>query len=148
MSGERPVVRSLGPGDRTDWDRLWQGYLDFYEAALPQQITERTWSRLLDPQFDLYGLASVRGGRIVGICHYLFHPSTWSDGPYCYLEDLFVDPDARGAGAGRALIEAVYAAAEVRGAGRIYWATQEHNATARRLYDRLARRTPFVQYAR
>ena len=148
MSTGRPVVRGLEPGDRAAWDGLWQGYLDFYEEPLPRQITERTWSRLLDPQFDLHGIAAFDGGRMIGICHYLFHPSTWSDGPYCYLEDLFVDPAARGTGAGRAMIEAVYRAADERSAGRVYWSTQENNATVRRLYDSLARKTPFVQYAR
>jgi GNAT superfamily N-acetyltransferase len=141
-------VRPLGPQDRVAWDSLWQGYLTFYKEALPDEITERTWARLMDPQFDLHGICVLDGSRVVGICHYLFHPSTWSDGPYCYLEDLFVDPDARGSGFGRNLIEAVYVAADARGAGRVYWATQEFNETARKLYDRIATLTPFVQYAR
>ncbi|MEJ8574703.1 GNAT family N-acetyltransferase [Microbaculum marinum] len=142
------VVRPLAPQDRTDWDELWQGYLTFYDEPLPNEISERTWARLMDPQFDMNGICVSDGTRIVGICHYLFHPSTWSEGPYCYLEDLFVDPNVRGSGFGRKLIEAVYEAAEARGAGRVYWATQESNETARRLYDRIATLTPFVQYAR
>lgn len=147
MSGA-PQVRPLTAADRAAWNPLWQGYLTFYEEALPGEITERTWARLMDPQFDLHGICVSDGGRMVGICHFLFHVSTWSDGPYCYLEDLFVDPAVRGSGLGRALIEAVYAAADERGASRVYWATQEHNATARKLYDRIARLTPFVHYER
>lgn len=142
------VVRALTQEDRAAWAPLWQGYLTFYEEALPDEISERTWSRLMDPQFDLHGICALAEGRMVGICHYLFHVSTWSDGPYCYLEDLFVDPQVRGSGYGRALIEAVYAAADARGASRVYWATQENNATARKLYDRIATLAPFVQYAR
>lgn len=148
MIAGRFVIRPLEPGDRAAWDPLWQGYLEFYEQPLPPAITERTWTRLLDPQFGHHGIGAFEGARMVGICHYLFHPSTWSEAPYCYLEDLFVDPGARGAGAGRALIEAVYRAADAAGAGRVYWMTQEHNATARRLYDQVARKRPFVQYAR
>ncbi|WP_132805521.1 GNAT family N-acetyltransferase [Tepidamorphus gemmatus] len=87
----------------------------------PQPRTGRTWSRLLDhPQFDLHGLVAVRSGRVVRICRYLFHPSTWSDAPCCYLEDLFVAADTRGVGAGQPLVEAVYAAAGAREAGRIH----------------------------
>ncbi len=143
------AVRRLESSDRAAWTPLWQGYLAFYEEALPEAITERTWARLMDPQFDLHGICvEDAAGRMVGICHYLFHPSTWADGPYCYLEDLFVDPQARGGGYGRALIEAVYEAADAREAERVYWATQEFNDTARRLYDRIAKLTPFVQYAR
>lgn len=143
------TVRTLSPADRASWNPLWQGYLSFYEEELPADITERTWARLMDPQFDLHGICvEDRHGEMAGICHFLYHPSTWSDGPYCYLEDLFVDPAVRGSGFGRALIDAVYAAADERGATRVYWLTQESNETARKLYDRIATLTPFVQYAR
>ena len=52
------------------------------------------------------------------------------------------------AGAGRALIEAVYREADARGCTRTYWVTEEGNATARALYDRVATKAPFVQYRR
>ena len=84
----------------------------------------------------------------VGLVHLLLHRSTWSNGFYCYLEDLFVDPTQRGRGIGRALIEAVYAEADARQCTRTYWMTQETNATARALYDRVATKSPFVQYRR
>ncbi|HEX3868946.1 MAG TPA: GNAT family N-acetyltransferase, partial [Pirellulales bacterium] len=87
-------------------------------------------------------------GQAVGIAAMVFHRSTWSVNWYCYLEDLFVAPGTRGLGVGRALIEAVYAEADRRGADRTYWATQDHNATARKLYDRLGTLTEFVQYRR
>jgi GNAT superfamily N-acetyltransferase len=76
----------------------------------------------------------------------LFHDHAWSRVPTCYLQDLFVDPVARGGGYGRALIEAVADAARERGADRLYWLTQETNDTARRLYDRLARYSGFIVY--
>ena len=147
MSATR-AVRPLRQGDRPAWDRLWQGYLTFYGEDLPAEITEQTWTRILDPQFELHGICVTDGERIVGICHYHFHVSTWSAGPYCYLEDLYVDEELRGGGYGRALIEAVYAAADERAAARVYWVTQTDNATARRLYDRIATLRNFVQYSR
>jgi len=142
------AVRPLGEADRPAWERLWQGYLTFYEKDLPAAITDLTWARILDPQFELNGICVTDGARIIGICHYHFHVSTWSAGPYCYLEDLYVDDAVRGGGYGRALIEAVYAAADERAAARVYWVTQTGNATARRLYDRIATQTDFVQYKR
>ena len=78
--------------------------------------------------------------------HYIFHRSTWSIGDYCYLQDLFTAETARGKGAGRALIEAVYARAREAGASRVYWLTHERNETARALYDKLADRPGFIQY--
>ena len=93
---------------------------------------------------ELLGLGARLDGRLAGLAHYFFHPAFWS-GEACYLQDLFVDETLRGRGAGRALIEAVAAAARERGADRFYWHTQEHNATARLLYDQVARFTGFIR---
>src|ERR1043165_5136654 len=87
-------------------------------------------------------------GTLAGLAHLVFHPSTWASQPYCYLEDLFVAPSARGSGLARQLIDAVYAEADRRGAARVYWETQEYNGAARSLYDLVAHRTSFVIYER
>ena len=142
-------IRPLRPGDREQWDPLWQGYLAFYEKTLLPDVTETTWRRLLDPALDMHGLCAVNeAGRMTGIVHYLYHPVTWSIAPRCYLEDLFVADDARGSGTGRKLIEAVYAQADARGADQVYWLTQDSNAVARALYERIGRLTPFIKYQR
>jgi GNAT superfamily N-acetyltransferase len=87
-------------------------------------------------------------GRPVGLAHYLFHRHGWRIEDVCYLQDLYADPDARGRGVGRALIEAVYAAADARGCPQVYWTTQHFNAVGRRLYDRIGVLTPFIKYQR
>lgn len=145
------TVRPLAATDRPAWEPLWAGYLDFYGASLSFETTETTWSRLMDPAEPMHVLgafASFDDGRddLIGIVHYIFHRSTWTVGPYCYLQDLFTADAARGRGAGRALIEAVYERARNAGASRVYWLTQEGNATARALYDKLADRPGFIQY--
>ena len=143
------TIRNLNETDRAGWDALWQAYLAFYKVALEPSVTEATWRRLIDPAEDMHALCAVDGtGAMTGIVHYLFHPVTWSIAPRCYLEDLYVAEMARGMGAGRALIEAVYAAAEARGADQVYWLTHADNETARRLYDRVGRLTAFVKYQR
>ncbi|MFT3724944.1 MAG: GNAT family N-acetyltransferase [Hyphomonadaceae bacterium] len=143
------TIRTLEPSDHHEWDVLWRGYLEFYESVIPDHVTELTWNRLMDPEAPILGFcAATPDGKLLGIVHYLFHPVTWAAGPRCYLEDLFTHPDARGQGVGRALIEAVYAAADARGADQVYWLTQEFNATARKLYDQVAKATPFIKYRR
>lgn len=142
------TIRRPRASDRPAWDELWRGYLRFYRSRLEPEVTELTWTRLLDPAVQPHGLVAELDGRLAGLAHYLFHPSSWSAASYCYLEDLFTAPQARGRGVGRALIEAVAQAAEVAGASRLYWHTQEFNADGRALYDTLARRTSFIVYER
>ncbi|GAB4109485.1 MAG: GNAT family N-acetyltransferase [Roseiflexaceae bacterium] len=140
------VVRPVELGDRTAWEPLWKGYQQFYKVDLPAEVTETTWQRFHNPAEPVYALVAEREGQLIGVTHYLFHRSTWMLGRSCYLQDLFVAPEARGHGVGRLLIEAVYRAAKVAGAERVHWLTHETNSTAMHLYDRIADRSGFVQY--
>jgi len=143
-------VRPLEARDRAAWMRLFRGYIDFYQAAVADGVVETTWQRLMrgEPDFHVALVAVDAADVPLGLAHVLFHRSTWSATWYCYLEDLFVDPQQRLKGIGRTLIEAVYREADARGCTRTYWVTQEFNATARALYDRVATKSPFVQYRR
>ena len=143
------VVNPMAPEDRERWAELWRGYLDFYETRLPPEIYDHAWQRLIAADGPIRGLGARQGGAtapLVGIAHYLFHPHAWTAKEVCYLQDLFVDPTARRGGTGRALIEAVAAAARDRGCLRLYWTTKEDNAAARSLYDRIARFSGFIRY--
>jgi GNAT superfamily N-acetyltransferase len=141
-------IRPLEAGDRAQWNVLWAGYLRFYRQHLPDEVTEGTFARLIDPSAPLHGLVAERGGALVGFVHFQFHPTSWSLRDSCYLEDLYVDSKARGGGLGRKLIRAVYEAADRAQAASVYWLTQEFNAEGRALYDTLARRTSFIRYER
>jgi GNAT superfamily N-acetyltransferase len=143
-----PRIRALTAADKGSWLPLWAGYLAFYNATLAPEVTETAFARLTGGDADMFGLAAEQDGRIVGIAHAIVHRSTWAVAPYVYLNDLFVAPDVRGGGVGRALIEAVYARADAMGAERVYWLTHESNATARKLYDMLAVNDGFLEYRR
>ena len=141
------VIRPLAIEDEADWRRLWTAYLAFYETVLPEEIYRSTFARLSGGgSGEFRGLVAVLDGRAVGLAHYLFHRSCWTLNDICYLQDLYADPEVRGTGIGRALIEAVYGKAAEAGAPEVYWMTQEFNATARRLYDRIAGKTPVIIY--
>ena len=142
----RFLIRPVGKGERAAWEPLWRGYQTFYEVALFEEVTDKSWERLHDPAEPMFILGAYVDGKLTGIVHYLFHRSMWTIGNYCYLQDLFVAEEARSLGLGRALIEAVYEAARNVGASRVYWLTQESNKTARALYDKLAERSGFIQY--
>jgi GNAT superfamily N-acetyltransferase len=140
------VIRPPKPDERAAWEPLWQGYLTFYESQVSPETTDMLWQRLHCEHEPMFVLGAYSGGRLIGIVHYLFHRSCWTIGDYCYLQDLFVLPEARGLGAGRALIEAVEKAARDHGASRVHWLTKEDNHSARGLYDKLADRSGFIQY--
>ena len=144
-----PLIRPLAPQDEPDWRRLWTGYLAFYQTSVPEPVYTSTFARLLgsDPR-DFNGLIATVDGQAVGLAHYLFHRHCWKIEETCYLQDLYVDPAARGTGLGRALIKAVYAAADAAGAPAVYWLTQDFNHQARQLYDRVAKVSPFIRYNR
>ncbi len=143
------LIRPLERRDRTDWARLWEAYLAFYETTVEQDIYDLYFERLLsdDPQDYSCHLAEV-DGIPVGLAHFLFHRHGWKAENVCYLQDLYADPACRGQGIGRALIEAVYEAADAANAPGVYWLTQEFNTQARQLYDRIGRVTPFIKYNR
>ena len=143
-----PTIRTTSASDRDVWQPLWDAYLVFYESELPPHVTDDVFARIVAGK-DLHGaIAWSEAGEALGLVHWLFHAATWSTSAYCYLEDLYVSPAARGLGVGRALIEHVTTAAKVAGASKVYWLTHETNIQAQSLYDTLADRTGFVHYQR
>lgn len=139
-------IRPIEPSDRAEWGPLWETYLTFYETVLPKEQYDLTFSRLVDPEEQMYGFAAMENGRMVGIVHAILHRSCWLPDWTCYLQDLYVDASQRGKGTGEALIEAVANLARENKADRLFWLTHETNSTARRLYDRVALNSGFIQY--
>jgi GNAT superfamily N-acetyltransferase len=145
VSRPRPMhVAALQPDDRTSWEALARGYKEFYKTATSDEEFGTAWNRLMQ-QDGVFGLAAKIDGRLVGIAHFLFHTSIWAD-KVCYLQDLFTAHEMRGRGVARALIEAVAQVARERGAKRYYWLTQEHNAVARVLYNKVGKYNGFIRY--
>jgi GNAT superfamily N-acetyltransferase len=147
---DKLVIRPVLQDDFPQWKPLWDGYNSFYgrkdATALPDAITRMTWSRFFDAYEPVHALVAEHEGQLLGLVHYLFHRSTISIEPSCYLQDLFTQDAARGKGVGRALIEAVYAQARAADTGRVYWLTHESNETAMKLYNKLADKSGFVVY--
>jgi GNAT superfamily N-acetyltransferase len=138
-------IEPLRISERSRWEVLWAEYQQFYGVQLTAAVTESTWQRLLDGRIHGLG-ARDSAGSLVGIVHFLFHEDTWSTEQACYLQDLYVEPAARGTGCAAQLIAAVAAAAQSAGVSPPYWLTHESNAVARRLYDRVAKNHGFIQY--
>jgi GNAT superfamily N-acetyltransferase len=144
------LIRPIEQSDFPQWKLLWDGYNAFYgrkdATALPEETTLMTWSRFFDAYEPMHALVAERAGQLLGLVHYIFHRSTISIAPTCYLQDLFTLEPARGNGVGRALILEVYKLANQAGCNRVYWLTHETNETAMKLYDKVADRSGFIVY--
>lgn len=147
-SGTESEVR-IGPlsaADRPRWEQLFRAYIDFYERSLPQERYDLAWQEFQRAE-RMYALGAWLDGSLAGIAHFFIHANT--SGPdVCYLQDLFTAPERRGHGVATALIESIAAWARAQGCMRLYWSTHESNATARRVYDRVAVNRGFIRYER
>jgi GNAT superfamily N-acetyltransferase len=148
------TIRAVERADYPAWRALFDGYNAFYgrsgSTSLPEEVTQATWSRFFDYYEPMHALVAERkgehSGELIGLAHFLYHRSTTHIAPLCFLQDLFTAPSARGQGAGRALITAVYDHARQAGSSRVYWMTQQTNQIAMKLYDQLADKSGFIVY--
>lgn len=142
-------IRPLDVDDFEQWAPLWRDYLAFYEADLTDEQIKLTFARYCElERADMKAWVAEEGGTLLGLCHVIIHSHGWHAAPVTYLQDLFTAPTARGHGIARALIQTIYTDADQAGRPSVYWMTQKGNATARALYDRIAKKTDFIKYAR
>lgn len=141
------IIRPVAASDASAWRALWQGYLDFYDAAdLPAETTAATWARILDPDSPVKCTVAVLDDDVAGFAVTVMHPGTWTTRPLCYLEDLFVNPAARGRGIGRTLIAALAEQGRREGWEKLYWQTHKENVRAQKLYETLCPQTDWRRY--
>ncbi|HEY1902922.1 MAG TPA: GNAT family N-acetyltransferase [Terracidiphilus sp.] len=144
------LIRTVRQADFSQWKPLWDSYNAFYgrkdETALPEETTHMTWTRFFDAYEPMHVLVAEQAGQLLGLVHFLYHRSTISIAPTCYLQDLFTLESARGNGIGRSLIVEACKLAKQAGCGRLYWLTHETNTTAMKLYDKVAEKSGFVVY--
>ncbi|OTG91590.1 GNAT family N-acetyltransferase [Acinetobacter sp. ANC 3813] len=140
-------IKPLQSIRKEQWMPLWQGYQTFYGANILEDISQNTWTKLSSADVPhMYGFAAVIEYEVVGIVHVIEHDSCWTIQPYAYLQDLFTLDEYRGQGVARKLIQQVYDTAMARQCDRVYWLTHHNNETAQKLYDRVAKKTGFIQY--
>lgn len=143
-----PLIRPARPDDRAAWEPLFRAYAEFYRIDLTPPMLDTVWTWAHDPSNPFWCAFAVDAeDRPVAFTHYQLMHRALGAGMVCYLSDLFTAPEARGTGAARALIDHVRAFARANGLASVRWLTAEDNATARRLYDSYAPRTPFILYS-
>lgn len=140
------TIRPVAQSDRARWEELFRGYAAFYKVAIDDAAVDAVWRWIHEPAAEFFADFALADGQIVGLVQYwpMYRPLAGKR--TCYLSDLFVDPEARGHGAGRALIEHVRAYARREGLSDVRWLTQEYNYSARMLYDSFAPKSDFILY--
>jgi GNAT superfamily N-acetyltransferase len=127
---------------------LISAYQRFYEVEeIDEQRNRRFFARFLAPSDDGLLLGAWSGGELAGYACLYWHFSSLSAAEAVLMNDLYVDEGFRGAGVGRALIEASRAVARERGAHHLEWSTAPGNERAQRLYDSTgAERSTWIEY--
>jgi GNAT superfamily N-acetyltransferase len=141
VSVRRPVL-----GDHEAWSRLYAGYAQFYKVQQTQEMRDRVWAWIHDPAHEVMGLVAEREGAVIGLAHFRQFSRPLAAKTAGFLDDLFVDPAARGSGAAHALIGAVAEEGRALGWSVVRWLTAEKNYRARAVYDTLATLTPWRVY--
>ncbi len=142
------VVRPVAASDSARWRELFAAYGAFYGTALSPDVLDGVWDWLMDDAHPVHALVAEKGGTVIGFAHVRDQPDTFTARPSWFLDDLFTDPSSRGSGAATALLGAIEEHARAEGGGTLRWITSADNATAQRLYDRVATRTQWVVYER
>jgi GNAT superfamily N-acetyltransferase len=141
----------IGPVTEAQFERLLPliaAYQRFYEAEQVDDERNRAFlSRFVAPSGDGMLLGAWREKEMVGYACLYWHFTSLIPAETVLMNDLYVSPNTRGQGVGRALIEASASVARQRGAHHLEWATAPDNETAQRLYDSTgAKRSTWIEY--
>jgi len=136
-------IRPLQHNDFPQWLPLWDannlGHRD-------EAVTTETWSRICDPAQSVCGLGAFDGSSLVGLTHYILHPTTGSLQPACYLQDVFTAPEHRRKGIARKLVGEVARIGRKEKWARLYWFAENDNESAQALYKNLGTKMDFTLF--
>lgn len=133
-------IRPLEPNDFPEWLPLWDGNNLGHRN---EEVTTETWARLTDPASQVNGLGAFDGGTMVGLVHYIIHPTTGYIEHVCYMQDVWVDPERRGQGIAKKLVQALVKIGNKEKWARMHWFAENNNEAAQALYKNLGVKLDF-----
>ena len=141
-------IRPLEKTDRKIWEQLVNEYAQFYKTTVPVGGHDRVWEWIFDSDNDFWcDLVVNDEQQPYGFTQYQLMHRSLSGAMVCYLSDLYVIPDVRGTGAGRAMIDHVIRTSKAKGITNVRWLTQDFNYAGRRLYDTYSPKSDFILYS-
>jgi GNAT superfamily N-acetyltransferase len=142
------TIRRAGAEDHADWLALWRDWQVHMSGAVPEEVTQKSWSRIIAPDSGLFCLLAREDGQTVGFANVSETPFAWTGGPILFLQDLYVVPGRRGQGIGAGLLQAVYDEADAIGARQVFWMVDEDDAGLQAFYARQGVRSPYLRFLR
>jgi GNAT superfamily N-acetyltransferase len=141
-------IKPIEAGQLDELLPLIASYQRFYEVEeIDEERNRAFFSRFIAPSEDGMLLGAWRDDELLGYACLYWHFTSLVPAETVLMNDLYVEPDARSKGVGRALIEASASVTRKRGAHHLEWATAPDNETAQRLYDSTgAKRSEWVAY--
>ena len=134
-------IRSVENQDFPAWLALWDAN---NLGQKDEDVTTQTWTRLNDETSPVCALVAEDKDALVGLLQYVLHPTTGSIDDICYMQDVFVVPEARGKGIARKMIRELERIARAEKWGRIYWLAESKNEAAQALYKSLGHKLDFT----
>lgn len=128
------LIRALQAEDYDQWLPLWDGN---NLGTRDDKVTAQTWARLIEDSAPVHGLVAEEDGKILGLTHYILHPTTGALNDVCYMQDVYVDPSARKKGIARKMVQNLAVLGAKKGWARMYWLADETNEAAQNLYKNI-----------
>ncbi len=140
----RIVIRPLEFNDFPGWLPLWDGN---NLGQRDEAVTAETWSRLIDKDnTQVNGLCAEMNGELMGIVHYILHPTTGQINPVCYMQDVYVSETHRRRGIAKRMVNEVTVIGQKEKWARMYWLTQFGNLEAKAMYENFGIKLDFTLY--
>ncbi len=134
-------IHPIAPLDFPDWLPLWDGN---NMGLRDEAVTAETWSRLTNPESPVNGLAAWEGEEMVGLVHYILHPTTGHIAPVCYMQDVYVPEHSRKKGIAKKMVKRLVSMGQSEKWARLYWLAEADNEAAQALYKTLGVKLNFT----
>ena len=135
------IIRPFEQNDFPQWLPLWNAN---NLGVINEPVTTETWTRICDPESQVYGLGAFNKDQLIGLVHYILHPTTGAIEPICYMQDVFVHPSHRKKGIARKMVEHLVKIGKREKWARMYWLAEANNTAAQNLYKTLGVRLDFT----
>ena len=146
MNNKLVKIRVIKIEDKNDWYLLFQGYANFYQVEINDNIINTVWKWLHTPEHELQGIVGEINKRVIAFAHYRRMPSPLRGKDIGFLDDLYVLPECRGLQIGEQLIKRLKQISIDKEWNLVRWITRDNNIRAKKVYEKVSNKTNWDVY--